>query len=62
MGIKFDSINKTFTASYTKRHPITRVPRSLRRKGIKSKAEAHRVYNEEKLKASEVPSWHKLVQ
>jgi len=32
--------------SYSKRHPITRAPVGLRRKGIKSKGEAQRVLNE----------------
>ncbi len=46
MGIKFDQITQTWIASFCKRHPLTRVPKSARRKGLKSKAEAQRVYNE----------------
>lgn len=66
MGIK-QQPDGTWHAFYQKRHPSTRIPVSLRRKGIKSKAEAQRVKNElvllveEKLKAVVVPRWATLV-
>ncbi len=68
MGIKFNSHTKTYEVSYSKRHPITRQPKNLRRKGIKSKAEANRVYAEliiqvdKKLNESVIPSWESLVK
>jgi integrase len=58
MGIKFDEETQTWEVSYSKRHPITRLPVTLRRIKIKSKAGANREYNDivaavnEKLKAS----------
>jgi integrase len=63
MGIKFDEQTKTYEVSYTKRHPITGVPYPIRRKNIKSKVEARRVYEElivlvsEKIKRRIIPSW-----
>lgn len=42
----------TYTVSYSKRHPTTRKPKSLRRKGIKTKAEAQRVYTKLVLEVS----------
>lgn len=68
MGIKFDLKTKTYTVFYSKRHPITRQSKNLRRKGIKSKAEANRVYNElvilveKKINESIIPSWKSLVK
>ena len=68
MGIKVDSKNpKTFVVSYGKRHSVTRQPISLRRKGIKSMAEAKRVFNEmvvevqRRIEAKVIPTWQKLV-
>lgn len=52
MGIKFIEESQSWEVSRSERHPITRQPRTLRRKcndlgqPIKSKAEAQRVYNE----------------
>lgn len=63
--IKLD--NGTYVVGYSKRHPITRKPTTLRRKGIKSKAEAQRVYNElvvqveDKIRRSVTPTWEKTV-
>jgi integrase len=57
----------TFTVSYHKRDPVSRQPISLRRKGIKSKREAERIYRElvisveNKLKELKVPRWKELL-
>lgn len=68
MAINEDNTNpKTYVVSYSKRHPITRQPVALRRKGIKSKAEAQRVFNElvveveDRLRRAIVPTWEKVV-
>jgi integrase len=44
MGIKYDEEKKYYIVTYSRRHPVTRKPRNLRRQGIKSKAEAQKVY------------------
>jgi integrase len=44
--IRLDEKTKSYEVSFSKRHPITRRSKSLRRKGIKTKAEAERVYRE----------------
>ncbi|HEX7676195.1 MAG TPA: site-specific integrase [Bdellovibrio sp.] len=46
MAITYDEKTGTWEVSYSKRHPTTRRPKTLRRKLIKTKAEAQRVYNE----------------
>ena len=67
MGIKFDEKKKYWIAFYSKRHPVTRKPLSILRKGFKSKAEALRVEKElvlemeHKLKKVIVPSWKEIV-
>lgn len=67
MGIKFDEKTKTWTAYYSKRHPITRVPKNYKRIGLKSKAEAMKVEKELVIQMSNyfhqkiVPSWPDLV-
>lgn len=67
MGIKLDPESKTYIVQYSKRHPVTRKPKTLRRKGIKTRAEANRVYAKlitqihESFKKSIVPSWSYLV-
>jgi|GEM_PF-3442135 len=38
MGIKQDPITEEWEAFFSKRHPITRVPLSRRRKNLESKA------------------------
>ena len=43
MGYKQDKKSGLWTAYYSKRHPITKVPKSLRIVGLKSLAEAKRV-------------------
>ncbi len=46
MGYKFDPVSKEWSAYFSKRHPVTQQPRSLRKSGLKSKAEAVRVERE----------------
>lgn len=66
MGVK-EQDDGTWQAFYSKRHPKTRMPVGLRRKGIKSKAEALRVEKElvllveERLKEVVVPKWPSFV-
>lgn len=67
MGIKIDKDN-TFIVSYSKRHPKTRLPVVMRRKGIKSKSEANRVLADlivivnDKLKRTIIPKWPAFLQ
>jgi integrase len=44
MGIKYDYKRKDFNVSYSRRHPVTRQSRGLRRTGIKTRGEAEKVY------------------
>jgi integrase len=44
--IKFNEKTKSFEVTFSKRDPRTRVPKTLKRIGIKTKAEAQRVYDE----------------
>jgi len=46
MGYKFNPEKKWWEAFHSKRHPITRKPRGLKRIGLKSEAEAKRVEKE----------------
>lgn len=46
MAIVYDEKTATYTVTFSKRHPKTRQPKTLRRKLIKSKVEAQRIYNE----------------
>jgi integrase len=65
---KFDETKKYWIAFYSKRHPVTRKPIAILRKGFKSKAEALRVEKELvlemdlKLKKVTVPNWREIVQ
>lgn len=58
----------TWHAFYSKRHPVTKIPVSLRRRHIESEAEALRVENdlvllvEERLKEVVLPRWGTLVE
>lgn len=67
MGIKLDQITNTYDVAYYRRHPITRTPMRLARKGITSKAEANRVYAElviqidQKLREKVIPKWEKCL-
>jgi integrase len=46
MGIKYDEAKKYYVVTYSRRHPVTKVSRSLRRQNIKTKYEAEKVYRE----------------
>lgn len=46
MGIKYDPTTKRFTVSYSKRHPTTNQPVTLRRTGIESEAKAKKILQE----------------
>src|SRR3989344_2794165 len=67
MGIKYDETTKRYEVSYYKRHPKTGVPCRACRIGIKTEAEAKRVYSklilqvEQKLHNTGVPIWEKFV-
>lgn len=67
MGIKYDEKTKSYSVSYHKRHPITKLPVRAARIGIKSMAEAKRVFTElviqveQKLHRLIVPLWWELV-
>lgn len=67
MGIKFDENKKYWVAYYSKRHPLTRKPISMQRKGLKTKSEAYKVEKELvlamdlKLKKVTVPNWKQVV-
>lgn len=62
MGVKLQT-NGQYGVSFHKRHPITNKPVSLKRRNIKTKAQAERVYRELILKVEEsfrkkvVPAW-----
>lgn len=66
MGIKQDP-DGTWSASYSKRHPMWKVPFSLNRKKLASKAEATRVYGElviavnQKIAEKAAPTWKRVV-
>lgn len=66
--IRFDEVTKTWEVSYSKRHPITRIPCRGARKGIKSQAEAKRIYSElvvqvnDKIRRQSVPTWWSMVE
>ena len=63
MGINYNESEKAYDVTYYKRHPITRVPFRAARKGVKTKAEANRVYTElviqveQKLHEKIIPKW-----
>lgn len=63
MGIKYNEATKDYSVSYYKRHPITRMPVRAARRGVKTKAEANRVYAElvvqveNRLHAETMPTW-----
>jgi integrase len=68
MGYKKNPKTGTWEAYYCKRHPVTRIPISLRRKGFKSEAEARReeakmiVEIEDKLRAMQIPKWSAVLE
>ena len=53
MGIKYDQSKKYYIVTYSRRHPVTREPKNLRRQGIKTKCEAERVHRELIVKMSD---------
>jgi len=67
MGIKYDYKRKHFIVSYSRRHPITKKPRGIRRIGIKTRAEAEKVYKAlilelgEKFNENLNPLWTEIV-
>lgn len=67
MAIIYNEKTKSWDVSYSQRHPLTRKPYSLKRRGISSKSEASRVFNQlvvqlhDKLKESVVPKWKDVV-
>ncbi len=67
MGINYNRKNRNWEVSYSKRHPLTKRPYSLRRIGIKTKSEAEKVYRElivqlnEKLATVHHPMWKDTV-
>lgn len=68
MGYKLNQKLGTYEAYFSKRHPVTRMPVSLRRKGIATHAEAKRIERElialvnDKLKEKTVPRWTEAVK
>lgn len=68
MGIKLHKETGTYSVSYSKRHPITRQPVDLKRKNIKSMAEAKRVHADliilvnEKIKRKVTPTWAQTLE
>ena len=46
MGIKYDRKKNHYVVTYHRRCPVLKQSRSLRRQGIKTKAEAEKVYKE----------------
>ena len=67
MGYKLNKETDLYEVYFSKRHPITRVPVTLRRRGIKTKADAKRVEREligkvhDRLKAAIAPRWNDAV-
>ena len=68
MSYRFDPKENHFVVWHCKRHPITKQPVTLRRKGFKTEAEARReerklvIEVEEKLHGKLIPKWAKLVE
>lgn len=66
--IRYDEVTKTWEVSYSKRHPETRIPCRAARKGIKSQAEAKRIYAElivqvnDKIRRQSTPTWWEMVE
>lgn len=68
MAIKIDPKNpNNWIVSYSKRHPTTRVPMSLVRKGLKTKSEAQQAYREiviaieDRIRKAIIPTWAKVL-
>lgn len=67
MGIKYDEVKRYWIAQYSKRDPISRKPKTMTRKGLKSKVEALRVEKElvllmdRSFKIETLPNWQSCV-
>lgn len=67
MGIKYDEVKKHYVVAYYRRHPKLGT-RNVRRQGIKTKAEAERVYKElillwgERFNRNMHPLWPEVVE
>ncbi|WP_413612924.1 tyrosine-type recombinase/integrase [Bdellovibrio sp. HCB-110] len=67
MGIKFDEATQTWSAYFSKRHPITKVPKSYSKTGLKTKVEAQRAERDLIVKMNDyfqdkvIPTWAKLL-
>ncbi|MBD66532.1 MAG: site-specific integrase [Halobacteriovoraceae bacterium] len=46
MGIKYNEAKKYYEVSYSRRHPLTKQSRSIRRVGIRTKGEAQKVFKQ----------------
>jgi integrase len=46
MGIKYNETKQSYEVSYSKRHPVTKKSRNIKRVGIKTKTEALKVYRQ----------------
>ena len=46
MGIKYNEVKKYYEVSYSRRHPLTKKSRNIKRVGIKSKSDAQKVHRE----------------
>lgn len=68
MGYKYNDKYGGYDVYFSKRHPITRVPVSIRRRGVKTLAQAQRVEREliaevsARLKGDTVPTWSTSVE
>lgn len=67
MGIKFDQTTKTWTVTYSKRHPVTNQPITRRKIGVLTEAKAKKTYDElvakvnEKIKKVVNPPWEDVL-
>ena len=67
MGIKFNHKTNTYIVTYHRRHPTTKITKTLRRQGIKTKGEAEKAYRDliikmgEKFNENLYPLWPELV-
>ncbi len=53
MGIKFNHKTNTYVVTYHRRHPTTKITKTLRRQGIKTKGEAEKAYRDLIIKMGE---------
>ena len=68
MAIKLNQNTNKYDVSFSKRHPVTGMPFSLKRTNIKNMSEAKRVFNElviqleNKIKAKIIPNWEVFLE